>query len=92
MLHARNVFINSFSYTIQKYHKSAFEAEKAEIKKALADKESEIEKHTKQSDTLRMKIERKIEQYRQEFKKLKNIGKTMKEVSSCSSHMYKWIA
>ena len=55
--------------------------EKAEIKKELTDKETEIKKLTDKFESLKQKANDYLNKYKEEFTKLKSSAKTVKEVS-----------
>ena len=64
------------------YLKKAFEAEKAEIKKQIATKSDEIQKYTERFETLKNKVERKLEDYQNQLIILRESVRIYREVSN----------
>ena len=70
------------TFYFQKYHRKAFEAEKAEIKRELAENEDERRKYTEKFEDLKDKVDSKIGSYQQQFNILLNSGQALKDVSN----------
>ena len=67
-------------YILQKYHRTAFKLEKAEIKKEIAEKAEEIKRHEKTFRHLQKKVEKRLKKYQKEHAKLPNLTAIVKEV------------
>ena len=66
----------------QKYHKKAFDAEKTEIKREIAENDDERRKYTEKYEELKKKVENKIGCYQQQRKALVSTGHVLKDVSN----------
>ena len=79
------VIISNISYAdsfyLQKYHKKAFEAEKAEIKRELASRADEKKKYGDMFEELTKKTEEKIQEYLEQTSKLEACAQNLIEVS-----------
>ena len=73
----------------QKYHKKAFEAEKAEIKREIAENDDERRKQTERFEELKKKVENKIAYYQQQRKVLISTGHALKDVSNSGKTNYR---